>query len=70
MAEEVKEVEKCCSSGKAIKTALKVLLGIVLLALGLFLVWKWMGDLFVLIRGGLGLFLILVSVITLAIAKE
>ncbi len=69
MAEEVKEVEKT-DGGKAVKTLMKVVLGLVLLAVGIALVWAWRADLWILIRGGLGLFLILAGVITLAIAKE
>lgn len=69
MAEETKEVEKK-EGGKAVKTLLKVILGLALLAVGIALVWAWRADLWILIRGGLGLFLVLAGVITLAIAKE
>ena len=72
MAEEVKETkeQEKTDGGKAVKTFLKVLLGIVLLALGGYLVLRWWGHLFNLIKGCAGLFLILAGVITLAIAKE
>jgi len=69
MAEEIKEAEKT-DGGKVFKTILKVLLGLCLLAVGIALVWIWRGDLLVLIKGGLGLFLILAGIIALAIAKE
>ncbi len=67
MAEEIKEKAE---SGKVAKIILKVILGIVLLVVGLVLVWLWREDLFTLFRGGLGVFLCLAGVITLAIAKE
>lgn len=72
MAEEVKETKEAEKTdvNKIFKTILKVLLGIALLLIGLWLVWQWKRDLLVLIKGGLGLFLILAGVITLAIAKE
>jgi hypothetical protein len=66
---ETKEVEKT-DTGKVFKTMLKVLLGIALLLVGLWLLLVWKQDLFVLIKGGMGLFLILAGLITLAIAKE
>lgn len=71
MAEETKtqEAEKT-EGGKIFKTIFKVLLGIALLIVGLVLVVAWKGELLVLIKGGLGLFLILAGAITLAIAKE
>ncbi len=68
---------KCCSgqkqcggSKKAIGTFLKVVLGLVLLVLGGSAILKFWGELLVLVKGGVGLFLILAGVITLAIAKE
>lgn len=75
MAEEVKETKETketekADSGKAFKTALKVLLGIAFLALGLYLVFRWWWHLIHLVQGCSGLFLILAGVITLAIAKE
>ncbi len=66
---ETKEVEKT-DTGKIFKTILKVLLGIALLFLGLLLIWAWKRELFILIKGCLGLFLLLAGLITLAIAKE
>jgi uncharacterized membrane protein YiaA len=72
MAEEQKETKeaKKTDGGKATKTLLKYLLGIALVVVGLWLVWVWCSDLLVLIKGGLGLFLILAGAITIAIAKE
>lgn len=75
MAEEVKETKETkeaekTDTGKVFKTMLKVLLGIALLLVGLWLLWAWKSDLLILIRGGIGLFLILAGLITLAIAKE
>ena len=70
MAEEVKQEEKKCDMKKTMSTVLKVLLGLVFLALGALAIIKWWPDLLILIKGGIGLFLLLAGVITLAIAKE
>ncbi len=52
------------------KSLVKVIVGIVLVALGLLLVIAWWSDLWTLVRGFLGLFLILAGAVTIAIAKE
>jgi uncharacterized membrane protein len=72
MAEEVKQEEKKekVDAKKIISTIFKVLLGIVFLLLGLAAIWSWRSDLLVVIRGSVGLFLLLASLITFAIAKE
>lgn len=72
MAEEVKETKEAekTDTGKVFKTVLKVLLGVALIAVGGYLVFRWWWHLIHLVQGGLGLFLILAGVITLAIAKE
>jgi hypothetical protein len=64
------EEKKCPNSKKTFSTLFKVVLGIVFLVLGGLAVLKWWEALLLLIKGGIGLFLILVGVITLAIAKE
>ncbi|MBN2097130.1 MAG: hypothetical protein JW714_01480 [Candidatus Omnitrophica bacterium] len=61
MAEEKKAVAK---------TALKVVIGIALLVLGAWLIGLWKVDVLTVIRGFLGMAVILAGVITLAIAKE
>ena len=70
MAEEVKQEEKKTDVKKIFSTILKVVLGLVFLALGALAVIRWWGILLMLIKGCIGLFLILAGVITLAIAKE
>ncbi|MFH1338290.1 MAG: hypothetical protein ABIH40_00360 [Candidatus Omnitrophota bacterium] len=70
MAEEVKQEEKKVDAKKAISTVLKVILGLVFLALGIWAIVAWWKDLLFVIRGCIGLFLILAAVITFAIAKE
>ncbi len=73
MADEVKEVkeeEKKCGCGKSLKVIFKALLGIILLGVGGALIYIWKSDLLVLVKGSLGLFLVLAGIITLAIAKE
>ncbi len=64
MAEEKKK-------GKAVaKTALKVILGLIFIALGVWAVACWWKDLLAVVRGCIGLFAILAGAITIAIAKE
>jgi uncharacterized membrane protein len=70
MAEEVKQEEKKCDAKKIFSTILKVILGLVFLALGIGAVMGWWKELVLVIKGCLGLFLILAGIITLAIAKE
>lgn len=69
MADEVKKEEKV-DVKKVFWTVFKVVLGLVFLALGALAVYKWWGDLLAVVRGCIGLFLLLAGVITLAIAKE
>lgn len=72
MAEEVKQEEKKEKADvkKIVSTIFKVILGLVFLALGLWAIIAWWGDLLLVIRGCIGLFLVLAAVITFAIAKE
>lgn len=70
MAEEVKQEEKKVEVSRVMSTIFKVILGIVFLALGVLAILKWWPQLLMIIKGCIGLFLILAGVITLAIAKE
>ena len=70
MAEEVKQEAKKAEPSKMMSTLLKVVLGIVFLVLGVYGVMRWWWALLIIIKGCLGLFLILAGIITLAIAKE
>ena len=70
MAEELKQEEKKVDVKKVFWTVFKVLLGLVFLALGALAIYKWWGNLLVVVSGCIGLFLILAGIITLAIAKE
>jgi len=70
MADEVKQEEKKTDAKKAIATVLKVILGLVFLVLGIWVIIAWWKDLLLVIRGCIGLFLILAAIITFAIAKE
>lgn len=70
MAEEVKQEEKKVEASRVMSTIFKVILGIVFLALGVLAILKWWPQLLMIIKGCIGLFLILAGVITLAIAKE
>ena len=70
MAEEVKQEEKKVDTKKVIATILKVILGLVLLVLGILAIITWHRHLLLVIRGCIGLFLVLAAVITFAVAKE
>ena len=64
------EEKKCCDSKKTLSTLFKVVLGLVFLALGGLAILNYWGALLLIVKGCIGLFLILAGVITLAIAKE
>jgi len=68
MVEEIKQEEK--KDNKVLSMILKILLGLVFLALGIWAIMVWRYDLIVLIKGSVGLLLILAALITFAIAKE
>ncbi len=70
MAEEVKQEEKKLDVKKLFWTIFKVVLGLVFLVLGIAAIVGWRAELKTVIKGCIGLFLLLASVITLAIAKE
>ncbi len=66
MAEEANKVD----AKKGLATFFKVVLGLAFLGLGAWAILKWWEFLFMIIKGCIGLFLLLAGVITLAIAKE
>lgn len=70
MTEEVKQEEKKLDTKKLFWTAFKVVLGLVFLVLGVWAIVAWWQYLLMVVRGCIGLFLLLAGVITLAIAKE
>jgi capsule polysaccharide export protein KpsE/RkpR len=70
MAEEVKTEEKKVDAKKMLSTIFKVILGLVFFALGIWAIIAWFKDLLLVVRGCIGLFLVLAAVITFAIAKE
>lgn len=70
MAEELKQEEQKVDAKKIFSTFFKVVLGLVFLALGVLAISRWRFDLLTVIKGCIGLFLILAGIITLAIAKE
>ncbi len=61
--------ESQAKTGSPAKTAIKVIIGVVLVVLGLAAVIYWWPELRDLIKGCLGLFLIMVGAIVIAIAK-
>jgi hypothetical protein len=70
MAEEIKQEEKKVEGKKIMSTIFKVVLGLVFLILGVVAIIRWWGDLLTVVKGCIGMFLILAGIITLAIAKE
>ncbi|MFA4984594.1 MAG: hypothetical protein WC559_04760 [Candidatus Omnitrophota bacterium] len=70
MAEEIKQEEKKLDTKKLFWTVFKVVLGLVFLVLGVWAIVAWWQYLLMVVRGCIGLFLLLAGVITLAIAKE
>lgn len=65
MSEKSCDTSKCACS----KTVLKVIVGVVFIVLGVSAVILWWPSLISLIKGCVGLFLIMVGAITIAIAK-
>lgn len=74
MAEEIKQEEKQeekkVEIGRILSTIFKVILGLVFLALGIWAIIVWRKDLWIVIKGCIGPFLVLAGIITLAIAKD
>jgi len=70
MADEAKQEVKSQGSQKVMATMVKVVIGIVLLALGIFWGWVWRQELLMLVKACMGPFAFLAGVITLLIAKE
>lgn len=70
MAEDIKQEEKKLDTKKLFWTVFKVVLGLVFLVLGVWAIVAWWQYLLMVVRGCIGLFLLLAGVITLAIAKE
>lgn len=61
---------KCCDSKKMLSMLVKIVLGLGFLILGGLTIYKFWPDLLTIVKGCLGVFLLLAGVITLAIAKE
>jgi len=70
MVEEVKQEQAKPDSSKGFSVALKTVLGLGFLVLGVLSIVRWWDHLKVVILGCLGLFLLLAGIITLAIARE
>jgi len=70
MVEEAKQEAKTCEAKKTFSTIVKVLLGLMFLVLGVLAILNWLEDLFSVVRGCVGPFLVLAAIITFAIAKE
>lgn len=60
--------EKSCYACS--KSSVKVIIGVVLIIIGLSAVISWLPNLLALLKGCIGLFLIMAGAIAIAIAKE
>ena len=69
MVEETKQ-EKKADGKNMMSTLFKVVLGLAFLVLGVYTILRWWPQLLEIVKGCIGLFLILAGIITLAIAKE
>ncbi|MFC1514752.1 hypothetical protein ACFL5X_02515 [Candidatus Omnitrophota bacterium] len=74
MVEETKQKqcqsrEKQCGCGFA-TTGLKVIVGLAFIGVGVWAVLTWWTELLSVVKGGIGLLLILVGAITIAIARD
>jgi hypothetical protein len=49
---------------------LKVLIGLALIGLGAWTIYLWWGDLLILVRGGIGLVLIMAGLIAFALVSD
>ncbi|MCX7927199.1 MAG: hypothetical protein N2606_03585 [Candidatus Omnitrophica bacterium] len=70
MAEEAKQPAKNENLSKMMKTILMVIVGIALLVLGGYCIWRWWWCVRILIKGSIGFFFVLCGIIFLAMAKE
>jgi hypothetical protein len=70
MSDETKQEEKKECGKNIFSVMLKSILGLVFIALGVYTLTACWGDFLILIKGSLGLFLMLAGIITLAIARE
>jgi O-antigen/teichoic acid export membrane protein len=68
--DEMADEEKKTDGKKLLSTMIKVVLGLGFLILGVLTILRWWPQLVEIIKGCIGLFLILAGIITLAIAKE
>lgn len=72
MAEEEKKTQEEVkrARGEAVKKALKIILGIVLVAIGIGGICLWWKDLLTVIKGCIGTFFILAGLVCFLIAAE
>jgi uncharacterized protein (DUF983 family) len=72
MEEQNKNQQEPKESSQSPKMVGKIILGIVFIVLGLFLMLRlaWWRDLWIIVKGGIGPFLILAGIITIAVAKD
>ena len=70
MTEEIKKKDEAQSGPRLSSVIIKVVLGLVFLSLGVWAVMSWFDSLKILLQGGIGIFLLLVGVVILAMAKE
>ena len=67
---QVSEVKDDKKSSEVFKTAIKMVIAIILFGIGVWAIIGWWRELWTVFKGCIGLFLILAGIITFAIAKE
>ncbi len=70
MTDKNNKESSCSRSCTGSKSIIKVIIGLIFLVVGISLMIKWAGPLFILVKGCLGLFLVMAGAVTIAIAKE
>jgi membrane-bound ClpP family serine protease len=70
MTEPIKKEDQSDPGSRLLPVIIKVVLGLVFLALGVWAIMRWFNSFKILFQGCVGVFLLLVGVIVLAFAKE
>ena len=70
MTEEIKKENAKPETKKGVPVIFKTILGLIFLALGIWAVLKWKTNIIFMVKGCIGLFLLLIGAVTLAVAKD
>ena len=67
---QVPEVKEDKKGAEIFKTAIKIVVGIILITIGIWAVIGWWKPLWTVFKGGIGILLILAGVVTIVIARD